>query len=245
MGKYRKAGGFVAVSRSIFSHPVLNEGRGPFSKVEAFIWLFMHAAWRLEGRRFRFGVVELQRGEIAGTVRQWAKVWEWPATAVFRFLDLLALDGMIERGVARIGTNPGTNMSTNGRGSVTVLRSCNYDQYQGIVGGKSGSAEQIAEQNPEQLVMDAVIKRELFGLQTDNKATIENPKRLREARLRKMPRKGARWRTKIFIPHDDEDWKVYADDYRRASAGAIILPRTYADGKGNWFEAMGQPKKRA
>jgi hypothetical protein len=108
--------GVFAVDRGIWDHPVL-ASREPFTRREAWLWLISEAAWKPRRRRVGSSSVELDRGEIAHSVRFIADAWGWPKSTVARFLDALKTETMI-----------GTRTDQG----VTIITICNYDEYQRV-----------------------------------------------------------------------------------------------------------------
>lgn len=107
--------GSVMISRALWDDPAFK--RQPLTEREAFIWLIMEARWRGGERRIGHEVIELERGQLAASVRFIADAWGWPKSTVSRYLDRLVSRGMINRDSS--GTATG------------VLTLCNYDKYQG------------------------------------------------------------------------------------------------------------------
>lgn len=110
--------GYIAISRDIWDHPDL-AGDEPFTKREAFMWLIAEASWK--ERRVRRGrtVVDLERGQLAHSVRFIASAWGWSKSAGHRFLKNLEKRDMVR-------TVSGTD--------ATIITICNYDKYQGTPG---------------------------------------------------------------------------------------------------------------
>jgi len=105
--------GFVQVNRSLWENPDFD---GPeMSKREAFIWMIAHAAWKPTRARAGKTVVNLERGQLAYSVRFLAEKFGWSKSRVHRFLDAL-------KNRDTIGTASGTG--------VLVISICNYEKYQ-------------------------------------------------------------------------------------------------------------------
>lgn len=79
--------GFVAVDRAIFDHACFSEA--PFSEREAWLWLIMEAAWKKRTRRIGHILVDLERGQLAASLRFMAERWRWSKDRVARFLERL------------------------------------------------------------------------------------------------------------------------------------------------------------
>ena len=105
--------GYVAISRSLWSDPDFDDG--PMSQREAWIWLIAEAAWKPHKVRRNNAIIELQRGQVAHSIRFIAEAWGWHRARVERFLKTLKNRDMIET-----ATETG----------VSVITICNYDKYQ-------------------------------------------------------------------------------------------------------------------
>jgi hypothetical protein len=120
--------GVFAVDRGIWDHPLLRDRR-PFSKREAFLWLVSEAAFKARRVAIGAAVVDVQRGQLAHSLRFMAKAWRWPETNVRRFLDCLKTGAVI-------GAQSGAGL--------TVITLCNYEHYQRPVragGAPSGAPD--------------------------------------------------------------------------------------------------------
>lgn len=106
--------GYFAVDRAIFDHPIFADE--PFTEREAWQWMISEAAWRPTRIRVGRVVVNLDRGQLAHSLRFMADKWQWTVARVRRFLDRIKTDTMI-------ATQTGTG--------VTVITICNYNKYQG------------------------------------------------------------------------------------------------------------------
>jgi|GEM_PF-1260082 len=119
--------GYVAISRGLWDDPEFDD-KAPFTRREAWIWLIAEAAWK-DRKVSRDGkLIELQRGQLAHSVRFLAEAWGWGKNKVHTFLGLLK-----KRGNVRYDTGTG----------VSVITICKYDDFQsvGVDGGTtSGQA---------------------------------------------------------------------------------------------------------
>lgn len=106
--------GFYAMHRGWMDHPVFSRPK-EMSEREAWLWLIENAAYK--ARRYRVGVivVDLERGQLAVSIRHLADQWGWSKSRVDRFLTKLS-------GHQMIGTAAGQG--------VTVITVCNYTKYQ-------------------------------------------------------------------------------------------------------------------
>jgi hypothetical protein len=108
--------GVFAVDRGIWEHDVLVDDN-PFSRREAWLWLLSEAAWKPHRRRLAGRPVELNRGQLAASLRFMASKWRWAEPRVRRFLKTLEIEGMID--------------ATTGAG-ITLITICKYDKYQRV-----------------------------------------------------------------------------------------------------------------
>ncbi len=237
-------GGYVAISRSIFEHPLFQSAK-PLSWREAWEWLIGAAAWQARGERNKHGVFDLARAQLAMTERELAGAWRWPKTNVHRFLRRLAAEGMVGIEQARCGPKNGTQNGAKGyaRTFVTIL---NYNKFQLAHLRADQKSDQKADQKylplPELAAeFAAPTKQTPESLEYKKEATervVNRPKPFHGARSRK----GAitlRW-----WDHGTWEWNEYAEDYK-AVRGAAIFPATYQGGRGNWFAEMGEAVRLA
>lgn len=105
--------GFFAVDRGVWDHPIFADE--PFSEREAFLWLVGEAAFKPRRARVGSVVFELDRGQLAASLRFMAAKWHWSEARVRRYLARLKKDEMIDA-----KTDAGA----------TQLTICNYDRYQ-------------------------------------------------------------------------------------------------------------------
>jgi len=119
--------GVFALDRGWFNHPTFADE--PFTEREAWAWLIAEAAWKPRRRRIGSRLIELDRGQLAGSVRFLAERWKWSKSRVDRFLNRLKIETMI-------GTDSGTG--------ILVVSVCNFNKYQrvgvpGVTGGGTDS----------------------------------------------------------------------------------------------------------
>lgn len=108
--------GFVSVDRGVFDHPMF--APEPFSEREAWLWMIAEAAWKPMMVRAGRAVLQIDRGQIACSLRFLATRWKWPETTVRRFLSRLAAGG------------DDALVVIDAAQSVTRITICNYDKYQ-------------------------------------------------------------------------------------------------------------------
>jgi hypothetical protein len=231
--------GYFRAARGVFQHVLLY---GPFSRRDAWLWLISNAAWKAAGTRRRHGVVHVERGQLAASVRDLAERWEWPQTNVVRFLAELDAEGMIDCGSA-FGTRNGTDSGTKKSHRVSLITVCNYNKFQGVDRVKSSGSERNPEQKVEQeLPFAPTIPTTYPSEATISKETID-AKRSAERGQREKPRHGAKGRGMVWFDHGSEEWTLYADDFRN-TRGVEKLPESRIGGRGNWFVWLGEQQRK-
>src|SRR5262245_39138698 len=98
--------GVFAVDRGIWDHDAL-VSPDPFSRREAWLWIISEAAWRPHRRRIAGRTIDLQRGQVAASLRFMAAKWRWSEPRVRRFLACLISERMIDA-----ATDAGMNVIT-------------------------------------------------------------------------------------------------------------------------------------
>jgi hypothetical protein len=120
-------GGYVLAYRRVLDHPVFRD----HGEALSFIYLIMLAAWRSRRVRYKEKQIDLERGQLAISVRDLATALNRSPAWANRFLKRLADRNMIET-VSETGVN--------------VITVCNYNEYQTIV----AFPETPAERQPKQ-----------------------------------------------------------------------------------------------
>jgi hypothetical protein len=105
--------GTVNISRAIFDHEFF--ASEPMTEREAWMWLIMEASWKPRKKRAGDVIVDLERGQLAASVRFMAAAWKWTPARVQRYLCKLKRAEMISQ--------------MDGK-RVTVLAIKNYDSFQ-------------------------------------------------------------------------------------------------------------------
>ena len=108
--------GFYRMARGWMKNEVFKRER--HTEREAWIWLIEEAAFRPRTKRIGAYVAQLDRGQIATSLRFLATAWGWKKDRVRRFLTRLANDSMLSRKCAENAT------------PYTLITLCNYDIYQ-------------------------------------------------------------------------------------------------------------------
>jgi hypothetical protein len=107
--------GVFAVDRGIWDHPEFADE--PLTEREAWQWLICEAAFKARKKRIGATVFDLERGQLACSLRFMAEAWQWKKDKVARFLKRLETATMI---------------ATQARHDATVITVCNYDRYQKV-----------------------------------------------------------------------------------------------------------------
>lgn len=120
------AAGYFLVRRGLLDSPLFR--REPLTEREAYLWLIENAAYA--PRQFRIGshVFDLQRGQVATTVRYLADRWRWSKSRVERAIAVFKTRTLIE-------TQTGT--------AATVITVCGYNEMQD---GQQSSGAQTGTQ---------------------------------------------------------------------------------------------------
>lgn len=105
--------GFYLMHRGWQDNPIFKPE--PFTEREAWEWIIANAAWKACRVRIKSIMVDVERGQLAASLRYMAEKWQWLEPRVRRFLGRLEKEGMIGC-VADAGVN--------------VVTVCNYDEYQ-------------------------------------------------------------------------------------------------------------------
>jgi hypothetical protein len=140
----RAVTGHINVARSIFDHPMFDDGK-PYSPREARLWLISNAAWRPMQIMVRNGraaeMLNLERGQLSFSRSFLRKAWNWPSEKRVRtFLSRLEREHMIDLQTGQLQT---------------VISICNYGVFQngGALPGPSNRpamGQQRAGNGPEE-----------------------------------------------------------------------------------------------
>jgi len=147
--------GVFAVDRAIWDHDILADS-APFSRREAWLWLVSEAAWKPHRRRIAGKTFNLERGQIAASLRFIASKWRWSEARVRRFLICLKTEGMVDA-----KTDAG----------MTVLTICNYDSYQRVSlpgDAKAESDTDAAATQQRRKVEDKEYKEDIVYIGSDD-----------------------------------------------------------------------------
>lgn len=245
MSEAKNGGGFIAISRSIFEHPVLTEPTRRLSRREAFEWLIAKAAWKPEGTRGPFGVAHVERGQLVSSCRELGKAWGWPKSNVARWLRRWCREGMISLITTQSGTTNGTSPRTPTFYRLTYISICNYEKFQAAAGRRQNKVGQAPGHGMGQASAQLSLSQEIFGAQQSNHLNhslrVEATERWSEI---PKPAHGATNGTVIWFDYGTKDWTLYAADYAEVR-GAQIMPESRRGGRGNWFIKLGELHRKA
>lgn len=124
--------GFVLLHRQILDNKAFKN----YQEAMAFALLVIKAAHTPMQIIYRGERINLERGELAMTVRDFAKKYDWSASKSFRFLEHLAKHKMIQKR---------NSQSKKVKQSATVISICNYNTYQ--VQGAAGEPARDKNRN--------------------------------------------------------------------------------------------------
>jgi hypothetical protein len=104
-------GGFVLIHRTLWDHPAFRNG----IEAGAFAWMISQASWRPTKVRYKEIVINLERGQLALSGRDFGRKWGWSEASSRRFLNRLKSDAMID---------------ARSDAGVSIITIKNYDVYQ-------------------------------------------------------------------------------------------------------------------
>lgn len=227
--------GYIAVSRSIFEHPLF-KNRDDWTV--AWVKLIAAAAWKPQAHSGRWGSAHVNRGQLASTVRALAAMLGWPKSSVEYFLDRLEASEMIGKEQFRTRINTKDTVKNSQR--ITIITICNYDKFQikpRLTNGKVGQGvgQGVGQETPN---LPGIIE-EVDANQHNQ--SILNAKEATETRLLSKPNHGARSKCGKYhwLDYGTSDWQRSAEDFRNVK-GSDIFPETRIEGRGNWFVYLGE-----
>lgn len=115
---------FVKIYQSLIKNPVFRT----YTEIGPFVAMIIQAQWKPVRVNYKNRVLNLDRGQLALSLREFGKKCGWEETRVRRFLEKLENHHMIHRSTAA---------------GVTVVTICNYNKYQ-------HSGKPCAEEPPQQ-----------------------------------------------------------------------------------------------
>jgi len=140
----RAVTGHINVARSIFDHPMFDDGK-PLSDREAWLWLISNAAWRPVQIKVRNGraseMLNLNRGQLSFSRSFLRKAWRWTSEKRVRtFLNRLERERMVDLLTGKLQT-------------VISIRNYGVFQYGGTLSGPANGpamGQQWAGKGPEE-----------------------------------------------------------------------------------------------
>ena len=227
--------GYIAVSRSIFDHPLFKNR--PDWHV-AWEKLIAAAAWKPQAHAGRWGSAHVERGQLASTLRALAGLLGWPKSSVEYFLRRLQDARMIV--VNSIRTRINTKDTIKNSQRITIITICNYNKFNAMPRVRSSKVGQGVGQGVGQEMPN------LPGIIEENDANqlnqpILNSKEAAQTRLLSKPNHGAKSKCRKYVWWDygTFEWVEFGKDYRDVK-GSDIFPETRIGGKGNWFVYLGE-----
>lgn len=228
-----KAGGYVALYRSVFDNKKLDDVA---SRREAWIWLFTHAAWKPTLQRAGRSMVNVHRGQLAITTRALAAKWGWALGRTKRFIGFLKREHMIT--VQLAGPTPDSTCPQMRLGCM-VISICNYATFQ--TEAKPRIIKPI--QQPDRKKQQTLPFVYVLALEEPNNRLDSSLVESRKAKIgrKRVLKVGTRSKHgTIFIPFDHPQYPDFAIDFREATGQAPVP----VDG-GNWFWPSGEASRPA
>ena len=227
--------GYIAVSRSIFDHPLF-KNRPDWTV--AWERLIAAAAWKPQAHAGRWGSAHVERGQLANTVRGLATLLGWPKSSVEYFLRRLLDAQMIVINPIRTRINTKDTVKNSQR--ITIITICNYNKFNAMPRVKSSKVGQgVGQGVGQEMPKLPGIIAELDANQHNQ--PILNGKEATETRLLNKPNHGAKSKCHKYVWFDygTTEWTDFERDYRDVK-GSAIFPETRIEGKGNWFVWLGE-----
>lgn len=103
--------GYVRIFRRVLDNPAFKTD----AEAMAFAWMVLRAAWKPCSVRYKGKVIDLERSQLAMSVRDMADRLEWSKSRVCRYLNTVQKRDMIK---------------LQGGTGVNIITICNYDEYQ-------------------------------------------------------------------------------------------------------------------
>jgi len=107
--------GYARIHRALLDHPAFRND----AEAMAFAWLVLRAGWKAGRVRYKQRSIELRRGQLALSIRDFATAMDRPKGWVERLFVRLRDETMIETMIGH---------------GVLIITICNYDKYQADTG---------------------------------------------------------------------------------------------------------------
>lgn len=133
---------WFAVSRDVFSHPVVGIHNRPFTEFEAWLWLISRAAYAPRRENNKGVTIVIDPGHLMAAHAFLEREWMWTVARVRHFLKRLETEAMITR-----YTN---TLPANRNNQIQIISICNYTTYQRVHRQPSqpNNNQATAEQQP-------------------------------------------------------------------------------------------------
>jgi len=132
--------GWYLIHRSWMDNPIFSQKE--MCQRAAWIWLIEHACWKPSRVRINGHTVDLERGQLSYSRSYLAQAWGWTESRVWRFINALKTERMIEQASEQ---------------AQTIITICNYNKYQdlekisnGQTNGQQDSDRTATERNKKQ-----------------------------------------------------------------------------------------------
>ena len=188
--------GFIALFRSLQEHWIYPSDR-QFTEYEAWIDLLLEANHKPRPVRVKNKIIQCKRGQSVRSLTRWAERWKWSKSKVYRFLELLESDGMIE---------------TVSETVTTRISICNYESYQSKENKSETGLEQgqnDPETNPKQLGTESDSNKNENNAKNEKNVREENPPTLEQCIQFFMANNGFReWAERFYNHYQAAEWKT-------------------------------------
>lgn len=228
--------GFYLMHRGWQDNPIFKDE--PFTEREAWEWIIANAAWKDVRVRIKSIVVDVERGQLAASLRYMAEKWQWLEPRVRRFLGRLEKEGMIGC-VADAGVN--------------VVTVCNYEEYQAPT--NIIDAQTDAASTQERRSIDANKKEDnKYNKGEGRDLTVEPPTDQQESGLAvtppandNPPQKPEKQKRGTRVPDGDlpDEWAAAANHSREKHALPLLPKSALAlrwDAFGNYWRGVAGSK---
>jgi hypothetical protein len=127
-------GGYIKLHRKFYDCQSL-QPKGAWGEDRAFLWMVARANWQDNRVRIDGELFDVKRGEFITSIRNLRKKWGWGVGKVYRFINILKSEHMVEHKPEH---------------RYTRISICNYDVYNPISEECTDEAERGAEREAEQ-----------------------------------------------------------------------------------------------
>lgn len=208
----------------------------------SFMAMVIRAAWKPCGiRRADGNIINLARGQVAGTIREFAETWDCPRSSVESLFKTLHRWGLIELSTT-VPTRSRQGAVENSY-RVTLVTICNYDQFQLGSKRRSGDSAGMSKDGLRQESPQLPLGIGDFSRQhIEDNEYIESSQATATSHLHRPPH-GKVFGRLIWLNYGSDGWEPHAKDYRDVR-GVELMPRSYIDGRGFWFMIEGEATRK-